>query len=168
MSLLLKPIQAILQALSQEDSPRQLAGGFAVGALIGLVPKTSLLAQLVLFALNIIQVNLAAGYITTALVTCLTPLTDKLAHPIGLFLLERPALRGLWTWLYNLPIVPWTAFNNTVVLGSFMLGLVLLYPLYRLSIPFFEKYQPVIAARIKKLKLIQILTGAQYAERFKP
>ena len=41
---------------------------------------------------------------------------DPVFHAIGLQLLEAPSLRGLWTSMYNTPLVPYTNFNNTVVL----------------------------------------------------
>ena len=40
------------------------------------------------------------------------------------------ALKPLWTCLYSLPVVPWTKFNNTVVLGNLVLGLLLYAPVY--------------------------------------
>ena len=54
-------------------------------------------------------------------------------HRIGARILSQPALfRQLASW-YELPVVPWTALNNTVVLGATVLGAVLFYPTFHLS-----------------------------------
>ena len=45
-------------------------------------------------------------------------------------LLTAPSLRPLWTTCYNMPLVPYTNFNNTVVLESLVGWLVLVVPIY--------------------------------------
>ena len=116
--------------------------------------------------LALLNVNLAAGYAAAALFSLLSPLLDPLTHRLGLSLLEAQALRPLWSSLYDAPILPWTRFNNTVVLGSFLLGLALLFPVYRAATPLFARYQERYGARIRKWKLIQLLLGAETAGRF--
>lgn len=161
---MLTPLRYLAKAFVGQDSPRQMAAGFALGLLAGLVPKSSLLSQLVLVLIASTQVSLAAGYGAAALASLVSPLLDPLTHRIGLLLLsDAGALKPLWTWLYNLPVVPWTGFNNTVTLGAFVLGLVLLFPAYLLMRPVFEKYQASWGARIRKLKLVQLLLGAELA-----
>jgi hypothetical protein len=62
-------------------------------------------------------------------------------------------------------LVPWTHFNNSVVLGSLLLGIALLYPVYRLSEPRFEKYAPKLEQRLKKFKVVKLLWGTEWAGR---
>ena len=57
-------------------------------------------------------------------------LLDPVFHRIGASLLQAPSLRPLWTAMYNTPLVPYTNFNNTVVLGSFVGWLVLAVPIF--------------------------------------
>jgi uncharacterized protein (TIGR03546 family) len=159
--MLWTPLRYLAKAFVGEETPRQMAAGFALGLLAGLVPKASLLSQLVLVVIAGTRVSLAAGYGAAVLASLLSPLLDPLTHRIGLLLLvDARWLSPLWARLYDLPIVPWTGFNNTVTLGSFVLGLVLLYPVFRLSEPMFEKYGATWGARIKKFKLVQLLLGA--------
>lgn len=55
-------------------------------------------------------------------------LIDPLIHQLGVFLLRLPALDHFWTEMAKAPVLPWTQFNNSMVLGSFLLGV--------LTIPF--------------------------------
>ena len=55
-------------------------------------------------------------------------LLDPVFDRIGAGLLGAPSLRPLWTSWYNTPLVPYTNFNNTVVLGSVVAWLVLAHP----------------------------------------
>jgi uncharacterized protein (TIGR03546 family) len=140
MFLLLKPVRLCLKALSGQSAPGQLSMGLALGILVGLVPKGNLLAIVLGLLLAASRVNL--GIAAAAIVCCsfASPWLDPVSHVIGSWLLKQPGLYSVWTWLYNQPVVPWTAFNNSVVLGSFVTGLFLLYPAHRLSRPVFEMY----------------------------
>ena len=55
---------------------------------------------------------------------------DPVFHAIGLGLLQAPSLRELWTSMYNTPLVPYTNFNNTIVLGSVVGWLALAVPIF--------------------------------------
>ena len=80
---------------------------------------------------------------------------DGIAHRLGLALLKAPALNGLWTALYDLPIVPLTRFNNTVVLGNLVLGAILYLPLYFFFLRFVVWYKDNLAEKVERLKVVQ-------------
>lgn len=165
MFFLLKPVRLCLSALAGQSAPRQLSMGLALGILVGLVPKGNLLAIVLGMILAASRVNL--GIAAAAIVCCslASPLLDPVSHLIGSWLLSQPSLAGFWTWLYNQPVVPWTAFNNSVVLGSLVTGLLLLYPAHRLSRPLFEKYSTVAGNWIRRFWLTRALMGAEWASR---
>jgi hypothetical protein len=58
-------------------------------------------------------------------------------------LLRHESLQPAWAFLFRLPLVPWTSFNNTVVLGSFTLGLTMFLPTYVFSHAAFRRWQSV-------------------------
>lgn len=167
MTFFLKPLRLLAKALAALDSPKQLAAGLALGFAVGLVPKSSLLAALGLVFLAGIQVNLAAAYTAAALASLVALPADPLAHVVGDALLVRTGfLRPLWTALFNLPVVPWTGFNNTVTLGWVVLGPAAAYPLYRLALGPCERHAPALGARLKRFKVVQLLLGAEVGAKF--
>ncbi len=165
MFLIIRPIRLCLKALIAEAKPGQLALGFALGVLIGLVPKGNLIAITLGVVLAASRANLGIGAATIVAVSFLSWLLDPVTDTIGHWLLTQPALQTFWTKLYNMPVMPWTDFNNTIVLGSFVLGLVQLYPTYRLSKPLFRKYGERFADWAKKFWLTRVLFGAEWADR---
>lgn len=165
MFYLLRPVRFLAKAVTSESTPRQLALGFALGLLIGLVPKGNLIAVTLVVMLGAMKVNLGAGMLAAFAFSWIGVLTDPLTHRIGLSVLEVPSLRPFWTGLHNIPLMPWTHFNNTVVLGSFLLGVALMYPVYRLSEPLFAKYMPRVEERVRKFKVVQLLWGTEWAGR---
>ena len=165
MFLFLKPVRLFLSALCAQSAPRQLSMGLAAGILVGLVPKGNLLAIMLGMMLAASHVNL--GIAAAAIICCsvASPLLDPISHLLGSWLLNHSDLSAFWTWLYNQPVVPWTAFNNSVVLGSFVTGLLLLYPAHRLSQPLFEKYSEVVGKRVRRYWLTRALMGAEWTAR---
>ena len=166
MFLILKPLRLLLRALTSQSAPRQLSMGLALGVLAGLVPKGNLLAVALGIVLAASRVNLGIAAVAVLCCSLISPLLDPASHAIGVWLLERAELVSFWTWLYNIPTVPWTAFNNSVVLGSFIVGLLLLYPVHRISRPVFEKYSEAVGHWARRFWLARLLLGAEWVSRF--
>lgn len=156
---LLRPARPLVKVLTAADSPEQIALGFALGMVIGLVPKDNLIALSLGVVLFSSRANLGAAALAAFLFTWLGVLADPISHRIGLGLLEYSPLRPLWTWLYNLPLAPWTAFNNTVVLGSLILGLTFFYPVFRLIEPGVIWLAPRARDRLAKYRVGKVLLG---------
>ena len=98
--------------------------------LLGLVPKSNLTAQLLLILVMALKINVPVALACAAVVSLINVFTDSFANPIGLWLLTNLSLKPFWTYLYNTPVVPWTNFNNTLVLGNLVLGILLFIPCY--------------------------------------
>ena len=157
----LRPIRMLLKALVQDTQPSQMALGLSLGLAIGLVPKGNLLAIGLMIVLGMLRVNLGIGMLAAFVVSWLTFLIDPLSSWIGLTLLNTESLKIFWTDLYNMPVVPWTQFNNSVVLGAFVLGVGLMLPVFLIARPIFAKYMPRWEEKVKKSKLSQILLGGE-------
>ncbi|HTS87010.1 MAG TPA: TIGR03546 family protein [Gemmatimonadales bacterium] len=148
MLALLKLLQSIFKTLHSEGTPGQVAAGLVLGAGIGLTPLLSA-HNLVLFAaLALLNVSFGGGLLGIALFTPLGFALDPLFDRIGLDLLHAPGLVGLWTSWYNTPLVPYTGFNNSVTLGSFVTWVVLAVPLYFLGRRGVTWYRANLAERV--------------------
>ena len=80
-------------------------------------------------------------------------LIDPWANDLGMALLENPALKNLWTSLYHMPIIPFTQFNNSLVLGSGVIGFILFIPVYIIATLLIKKYRTQIVEKFKTTKL---------------
>ncbi len=112
-----------------------MAAGLACGLLLGLIPKGNLLAILVVTLLLATRMSLATGMLAAFCVSLVAPWCDPLTDRIGHWILTTFPLTICWRALARLPLAAWTSFNNTVVMGSLVLGTFLMYPTYRLSLP---------------------------------
>lgn len=139
----LTPIRNAMRIFSAERGPRQIAGAIALGMLIGLMPKGTLLVVLFTVVMFSLRVNLGVGLSVAFLVSWVAPQLDPITHGFGVRAMQTPLVFGTIQRVYDWPLVPWTSLNNTVVLGSTLLGLTLVYPVYRLSERIIALCQPV-------------------------
>jgi uncharacterized protein (TIGR03546 family) len=161
MLTLLKLLQSIFKALHSDGTPRQVAAGIALGACIGLTPLLNL-HNLVIFAcLALLNVSFGGGMLGLAVFTPLGFILDPIFHRIGLALLTAPALRGLWTGWYNTPVVPFSNFNNSVVLGSFVFWVVFAVPIYLLARVGIARYRETIGARVRSSRFYQAVAASK-------
>ena len=94
-----------------------------------------------------------------------TTFSASVSDAVGCQLLGHPSLHAFWTNLANQPLVPWTDFQNSIVTGSLLIGVALLWPLQRLTRPLFERYAEFIVENAGKWRLARILLGAEWADR---
>src|SRR5690606_18678280 len=87
LSLALRPVRQFAQAVIANDSPRQIAAGFMLGMMIGLVPKGNLSAVVLVMLLLGLRVNKPAGLAGVALFTWIGLFVDGFAHQLGSALL---------------------------------------------------------------------------------
>ncbi len=155
---LLKPFIKLFKLLNSKKAAHEIAWGVAFGLLLGLTPGNFVLKFIVLFLALLFEVNYAASIVSAAVFGLFAYLLDPVFHALGWFLLvEVKSLEPMWTMLYNIPVVPWTRFNNTVALGSLVISLVILYPVYRLSLAGINYYRTVLAERIKRIGVLKAL-----------
>jgi uncharacterized protein (TIGR03546 family) len=167
----LKFISGFIKVMRAGASPTQIAAGFAMGFLIGLMPFWTLQGVLIFSVVLLINVNLSAATFAMFVASFVAFLFDPWFHDLGFYALTGiPALHGAWTSLYNMPVAPLTRFNNTVVMGSFISGLVLLMPVYFGMKKLVVAYRSGLEEKIKKWKVVQVITGSklwQWYERIR-
>jgi uncharacterized protein (TIGR03546 family) len=160
--LLLKLLQSLVKALNSDGTPGQVAAGIALGAVFGLTPLINL-HNLVLFGLalvlNVSFPGVMLGWFVFLPVGfALDPLFDAVGR---LLLLESGVLQPFWTWCYNAPILPLTNFNNTIVLGSLVVWLLLLVPIFFAARWGIGRYRATVYARLQKTKAFRFVTASK-------
>jgi len=167
MFALLKLIQSIIKTLHSDGTPGQVAAGIALGAALGLTPLVNVHNLVVFSLIVLLNVSFGGGMLGWALFVPLGFLLDPVFDRIGASLLQAPSLRPLWTSWYNTPLVPYTNFNNTVVLGSVVAWLVLAIPIYFGAKIGVARYRATIGERVRQSKLYKAVTASQLYNWYK-
>ncbi len=161
MFAIIKLIQSLVGALHSEGSPGQLAAGIVLGSFLGLTPLLNLHNAVIFAALILLNVSFAGGMLGWALFVPIGFLLDPLFDWIGHQLLLAESLRGFWTSLYNIPIVPLTNFNNTVLLGSVAFAIVFAAPLFFATRHGVIRYRATIGERVRRSKFYKTVMASK-------
>ena len=134
----LRPVRRVAQALLAHDSSNQLALGFALGMVLGLMPKGNLIAVSLFVLLFSLRVNAGIGLVAAFAFSWIGPALDPVANKLGSYFLSADAMQPTYAALFHLPLGPWFEFNNTVVVGLLAIGIWAAYPVYWFSYQAFE------------------------------
>ena len=157
-----KLLKKLIAVLHSNVSPHEIAAGFALGALLGFTPAHALHWYVILLFIFIVNVNIASAFLGAAVFGILALFTDPLSHTIGYaVLVTMTSLRPLWVKLSHIPLVPFTHFNNTVVMGSLLLALGLLVPAYLFMRWFVVFYRTSLQEKVMKWKLVRLFTASK-------
>lgn len=159
---MIRSVYKLLRVISSETEPGQISLGFAFALIAGFTPLLSLHNLLVLFLILVLRVNLSAFFLGLAFFSGVAYLLDPLFHRIGLAVLTTGSLEGLWTALYNSTLWRLERFNNSIVMGSLIVSLLLFVPLYLASNRLILKYREHLLAWVQKTRLIHILNIMRY------
>lgn len=160
---LIQPLRLVTESLCAKESPHLLALGLAAGMVAGLVPKDNLTATILAMLLLTLRLHLGAAAMSALIFMWIGSLLDPLSHRVGLAILTFQPLEKLLTRLFDLPFVPWTNLNNSVVLGNLVIGLILAVPMYWLARKGVEKYGPPLAERLEKYRVYKLMRAAEVA-----
>lgn len=136
-------LRTVRQAVAGRKNPHQLAWAAAFGLLLGIVPHGNLLAVTLVMIVLSLNLNHAIAALTALTSSWLVAgQLDPWAHRLGDALLGHPRFQPLLMRAWELPLVPWSDLNNTVVMGSFLIGLFALGPVYLMTYPVFRWLSP--------------------------
>ncbi len=161
MFALLKLIQSLIKTLHSDGTPGQVAAGMALGAALGLTPLMNVHNLVVFSLILLLNVSFGGAMLGWAFFVPLGFILDPLFDGIGLRLLEAPALRSLWTGWYNTPLLPYTNFNNTVVLGSVVGWLAFAVPIFFAARWGVARYRATLGARVQQSRLYKAITASK-------
>jgi len=152
---MIKGIAKFIAALNGNIKRGQIAAGFAWGLLFGLIPAGNFFWILFFLISFCFRHHHGSKILVMAIVKVLLfaflPLTDALGWEV----LHIESLVPLYTTLYNMPFVPFTKFNNTLVAGGIVAGLALWFPVYFLVRGLIPTYRKSWAPKLRNSRLVK-------------
>ena len=152
--------------LNSASNPWQLAFGAAFGMVLGLTPLLSLHNVFVLLLLLVLRVNISFALLSMAVCAGFAYVFDAQFHQLGWQVLNATSLRDIWTMFYNHPVLRWSNFNNTVLMGSLIVSLLAFFPFAVLMRVLITVYRSKAQPHIEKLKVVQLLKASRWYDMF--
>ncbi len=167
---MIRQIIKVFSALNSNAKPWQLSLGVSFGAIIGLTPTVSLHNLALLFLAFIINMNIGIMFLSFIVFSGFAYLLDPVFHDLGYTLLKSDSLLGVWESVFSCPIALVANLNNSIVMGSLVVSVVLAVPLFFIFNIFIEKYRDKLQVYMEKfpifksmkiLRVYQTITGGR-------
>lgn len=158
----LKILARLITTLNEGATPRQIAGGLVLGFALGLMPGWPPQVWLVLVLVLILKVNLGMTLTGALLAAALAWIFDPLLDGLGAWVLQMDALQGLFTALYNSPPVALTRFNNTVMMGAFLLAVAGGMVMFPLLVRGVKVYRERFLAAFAQFRIVKFAKGSRF------
>lgn len=162
MGLILKQLFAFIKLLNSDTGNVSLALGMTCGFILGMTPVLSLHSLLIFLILFFFRIQIGAALVMAFFFKFAAFLLDPVFHAVGSKVLEMESLAGFFTTLYNMPIIPFTRFNNSIVMGSAVVTFALSPLVYIASQYFIVKYRETVVARFKETKFWKAMEATKF------
>jgi uncharacterized protein (TIGR03546 family) len=163
--VILRTIGKLVALLNSNSRPGEIGAGIAYGLLLALVPANNLLFVLLAVLLFFIKVNLGLAIVFSLIFSLLTPIVDPLVNQIGVWLLTNPSLESAFATAYSIDPLPWTRFNDGLVLGGFVVGIALFVPVLLSATLLVRLYRKHIHDRIANSRLVKAITRVPIVQK---
>jgi uncharacterized protein (TIGR03546 family) len=150
-------IAKLIVALNSNSRPSELASGITFGFLLALIPGGNLLWAALFIIAFFLKHNISAFLLSLGIFKLFISIFDPFLDYIGGMLLEYPAFQEFFTKLYNTPYLSYSNFNNTIVTGGFVIGLVLWFPIFFIFIVLIKVYRKKVAPKVAESKFVKTL-----------
>ena len=161
MTLLLKQLFGFFNLLNSDTGTNQLASGLALGIVLGFSPFFSLQTLLVLLLIFFFRIQMGAAFLSAFFFKLIAYLIDPATDILGRKILESASLRDLFISLYNMPILPLTRFNNSIVMGSAIVGFIAAVPGFFIFKKLVLQYRIRVVERFRQSKIWKAWAGTK-------
>ncbi len=110
-----------LRLLLNDSLPKNIGWALMPAFTLAVFPVTSLQWGVALLSIVLVRFNLASLCFGTLFFWSLSGFMDPFAHNVGNYILtQAPGFSNVWPRLFHAPILPYTLFNHTTVMGYFV------------------------------------------------
>ncbi len=162
MTILLKQLFNLFKLLNSDKGENQLAAGVACGLILGFAPSFSLQTVLVVIILFFGRIQIGAALSSAFFFSIVAWVLDPVFDSVGQVALEMESLKGLYTTMYNLPIVPFTKFYNSVVMGALIISLIAFPIIFFISKSMIVKYRNTVVKKFQETKFFKALKATSF------
>ena len=153
---MLNQLLKFIAALNSGTKPEELAlaSVIAMFAAFTLTPFNFLFY---LFLILILNANTSMFFLMMLFFKAISLAIDPACDIAGYAALTAPPLAALFKNLSGLPVAPFTRFNNTLIMGGFMIAIIAAAPVWLGTRAFILYYRNNLQEKIEKAKIVKVL-----------
>ena len=146
-----------LKELNSADSSKSIVFAVIFGLVAGFLPGFNFFTFLIFTLVLICRIPIGLFVASYIFFDFIGFLMEPVLHKTGYLILTASFLKSLWTFLYNLPLLRWSGFNNTIVMGGLVWGIVFGIILYFILNKSIEFYRKTVFEKLKTIKYLKWL-----------
>ncbi len=153
---MLKQFTKLLKALNSGTKPEELALAVVIAmfAAFTLSPFNFLVWMVIMFVLAGSTAMFALMFVFFKIISLAI---DPVCDIAGYAVLTAGPLQPFFIKLSAMPVAPFTRFNNTLVMGGFLVALAAAVPVWLGITGFIKYYRKNMAEKIEKAKIVRVL-----------
>ncbi|GAB6074589.1 TIGR03545 family protein [Nautilia lithotrophica] len=143
--------------LNSAENDKFIIFAVILGMICGFLPFFNIFTLIILIIAFIIRIPFGLFLASWGIFSIVGYFLDPVFSQTGYALLTTSVFMPLWEYLYNLPLMRWSGFNNTIVMGGLIWGVILsivLFFILNKSIKIYRKKFFDFCLRYKFLKWI--------------
>lgn len=151
-------LKKIWDALNYAGKPWQISLAISLAMIVGLTPFVSLHNLIIIVLALLLNIHIGSFILFSGIFSGVAYMFDPFFHSFGLSLLTNESLNSLWTSFYNNPILNISQFNNTIMMGSLTVSIIVFIPLFIIINTLLIKYRSSVASKLQNIPLFNKIT----------
>ncbi len=164
---MLKAIIKFLKAINKNSHPGEIAHAICCGMLLGFMPKNNALWYILFIAFLFMRIQKSAFVIFTFLFSLAAPYLDPAFDLIGYTVLKMDFLQPVFVFLIKIPLVGYTKFYNSIVMGSLLSSLLLYIPVYFIARLLVQLWRSKLVPLMRKTRFVKIASKLSLVSKIK-
>lgn len=152
----------LLSILNSDAAPSQISLAVTLAMLAGVNAYFSFFGLVAIGLLFVLRANVSAFLALSAVFALLSFAFAPVLSGIGESVLTNTSMQAVFTSLYNQQWFQLFALNNTLVMGSAIVSLILVVPVFLLANGMVIKYRAAMMTFVNKFKIVQTLKASKF------
>lgn len=110
--------------LNTAENEKAITLALAFGLIGGFLPFFNIFSLIIFILAFILRIPFGLYLASLSVFSIVGYFLDPIFAKTGYIILTTPIFVPLWEFLYNLPLMRWSGYNNTVVMGGFTIGII--------------------------------------------
>jgi len=150
-------IKKIWYALNHAGKPWQISLSLALGMVVGFTPIISVHNLIIFILVLLLNIHIGIFLLAVSFFGIFGLMLDPLFASLGTAVLTLDSLQSIFTHWYNTPFGNISGFNNTILMGSLIVSLLLFIIVFKVSSILLMKYRDIIAVKIANIPILNKL-----------
>jgi uncharacterized protein (TIGR03545 family)/uncharacterized protein (TIGR03546 family) len=155
----------LIRELNSSDNEKFITLALVLGLICGFLPFFNVFTLIILFFAFVLRIPFGLYLAGWGVFSVAGYFLDPVFAKTGYYILTAPFLTPLWEFLYNIPLMRWSGYNNTVVAGGLFWGVLIGILLYFVLNKSIKTYRDKVFAFCSKYRFLNWIVPGEVKKK---